>query len=130
MYWGARAPRGLPVLRALSRETSVPAVARAAVTALARYGDPAALPEILRHAGHPEAEVRRAVATALRALPPADHPEAVEHLRALAEDSDAEVRDRATRTSAGPGRGIREARETRETREAREARAAREARDV
>ncbi|MER7679767.1 ankyrin repeat domain-containing protein [Streptomyces sp. NPDC096934] len=89
------APRGRQVLRELARETRHPVVARAAVVALGRREDPAALPEVLHHAGHPEAAVRAAVADALAALLPAGHSEGLERLRALAEDHDAEVRARA-----------------------------------
>nr|WP_282189841.1 HEAT repeat domain-containing protein [Streptomyces sp. RPA4-2] len=64
----SRAPRSRQVLRELARETGHPVVARAAVAALGRRADPAALPEVLRHAEHPEAAVRAAVADALAGL--------------------------------------------------------------
>lgn len=91
----SRAPRSRQVLRELARETGHPVVARAAVAALGRRADPAALPEVLRHAEHPEAAVRAAVADALAGLLAAGHTEGMEQLRALAEDHDTEVRARA-----------------------------------
>lgn len=94
-------PRGRQVLRELARETGDPLAARAAVAALGRLADPAALPEVLRHAGHPEARVRAAVADALAGLLPPGHTEGLERLRALAGDHDTEVSTRAARTLAG-----------------------------
>ncbi|MFE4369917.1 ankyrin repeat domain-containing protein [Streptomyces sp. NPDC056835] len=47
------AARAVPLLRELSRRAVEPELVRAVVVALGQYGDPAALPEILRHTGHP-----------------------------------------------------------------------------
>ncbi|MFC9337617.1 ankyrin repeat domain-containing protein [Streptomyces sp. NPDC057020] len=66
------------------------------VTALGECGDPAAVPELLAAAGHPDAAVRRAVAGALAGIVPAGHLEALGVLLALSRDGDARVRDWAT----------------------------------
>ncbi|MBT2444701.1 HEAT repeat domain-containing protein, partial [Streptomyces sp. ISL-36] len=96
------APRSLPVLRRLARETArngggqgrEPALA--VVTALGRIGDPAALDEVVAFAGHADAEVRRAVGCALTGLVPAGRPRAVGTLIQLSRDHDSGVRDWAT----------------------------------
>ncbi|TLS40912.1 hypothetical protein FE633_38960 [Streptomyces montanus] len=90
---GPFAARSLPVLRELARATSEPVTSRSVVAALGLQRDPAALPEILRHAGHPDAGVRRAVAVALCGLVPADHQEGIERLISLTRDADRDVRD-------------------------------------
>ncbi len=69
------AARALPLLRELAREARDPEPVQAAVLALGHHGDPAALPEILRHADHPDAEVRHRVALSLLGLVPAGHQE-------------------------------------------------------
>ncbi|GAA1508894.1 hypothetical protein GCM10009730_11260 [Streptomyces albidochromogenes] len=97
------AARALPLLRELAREAgdSDSELAQAAVLALGHHGDPTALPEILRHAGHPEAEVRHRVALSLIGLVPAGHREGAAALIALSRDPDDEVRDWATLALAG-----------------------------
>ncbi|MFE5024058.1 ankyrin repeat domain-containing protein [Streptomyces sp. NPDC056656] len=90
---GQYTARSLPVLRALARTALDTAGLRSAVVALGHLGDPAALPEILLHAGHPEPGVRRAVALALTGLVPAGHDEAVAALVALTHDADGDVRN-------------------------------------
>ncbi|MET7753190.1 ankyrin repeat domain-containing protein [Streptomyces sp. NPDC005389] len=118
------APSAVPVLRRLAAEVTVagppreaglagrgripsarepgpsPAPARepvlSVVTALGECGDPAAVPELLAAAGHPDAAVRRAVAGALAGIVPAGHLEALGVLLALSRDGDARVRDWAT----------------------------------
>jgi HEAT repeat protein len=74
-----------------------PLMRRAAVTALGFLWDPHALPAILRHAGHPAANVRHSVAFAIPGAagdPPS--PAAVDALIALSADPDSEARDWAT----------------------------------
>ncbi|MET7718120.1 ankyrin repeat domain-containing protein [Streptomyces sp. NPDC005407] len=90
------AARALPLLRELSREAREPELIQAVVLGLGHHGDVAALPEILRHAGHPDAEVRNQVALSLFGLVPGDHAEGIEALIALSRDADAHVRDWAT----------------------------------
>lgn len=90
------AGRALPLLRELSREARDPELIQAVVLGLGHHGDPAALPEILRHAGHPALEVRNQVALSLFGLVPSDHTEGIETLIALSRDTDAHVRDWAT----------------------------------
>ncbi|MFF5916942.1 ankyrin repeat domain-containing protein [Streptomyces flavochromogenes] len=115
------APSAVPVLRRLAAEVTVaappprepgPAALRrvpsarepgparepvlSVVSALGECGDPAAVPELLAAAGHPDAAVRRAVAGALAGIVPAGHPEALGVLLALSRDGDARVRDWAT----------------------------------
>ncbi|MGC5346014.1 ankyrin repeat domain-containing protein [Streptomyces sp. DT171] len=89
------AARAVPLLRALAREADDREPVRAAVTALGHHGDRSALPEILRHAGHPDRGVRYAVASALSGLAPADRVDGVAALVALSGDTDARVRGRA-----------------------------------
>ncbi|MFF0447862.1 ankyrin repeat domain-containing protein [Streptomyces sp. NPDC004609] len=96
---GPRGPftaRALPVLRETAREAEDAGLIRAAVLALGHHGDPAALPEILRHSGHPEAEVRLQVALALFGLVPGDHAGGVGALITLSGDGDERIRDWAT----------------------------------
>ncbi|MGW7055911.1 HEAT repeat domain-containing protein [Streptomyces sp. NPDC054887] len=97
------AARALPLLRELAREAgdSDPELAQAAVLALGHHGDPAALPEILRHAGHPDPDVRHRVALSLIGLVPAGHREGEAALVMLSRDRDDEVRDWATLALAG-----------------------------
>ncbi|WP_137990004.1 ankyrin repeat domain-containing protein [Streptomyces vilmorinianum] len=70
--------------------------ARAVVAALGQCGEPAALPELLAFASHPDEEVRRALGCALTGLVPAGDARAVETLVALSRDHDSGVRDWAT----------------------------------
>ncbi|WP_351225492.1 ankyrin repeat domain-containing protein [Streptomyces sp. NPDC002133] len=88
--------RVVPLLRELARAADEPELIRAAVAGLGQQGDPAALPEILRHAGHDDPEIRFGVAVALHGLVPGDHAEAVRVLLGLTRDSDDGVRDWAT----------------------------------
>jgi HEAT repeat protein len=86
----------LPVLIDASDDGHEDVVA-AAVTALGFLWDPRALPAILRHAGHPSANVRYSVAVAIPGAagdPPS--PDAIEALIALSADRDGETRDWAT----------------------------------
>ncbi|WP_455354316.1 ankyrin repeat domain-containing protein [Streptomyces sp. SYSU K217416] len=95
------AARSLPVLRELAREAVEPELIQSAVLALGHHGDAAALPEILRHAGHPDREVRYRVALALGGMVPGDHAEAIGVLVTLSRDTDERVRDWATMALAG-----------------------------
>ncbi|WP_033318015.1 ankyrin repeat domain-containing protein [Streptomyces yerevanensis] len=90
------ASQSVPLLRELARETEQPLTLRSVVAALGQHQDPTALPEILRHAGHPDTGVRRAVAVALCGLVPASHAEGIARLVALAGDADRDVRNWAT----------------------------------
>lgn len=93
--------RIVPLLRELSREASDPELIQSAVLGLGHHADPAALPEILRHVGHPDPEVRHRVALSLGGLVPGDHTEGVAALITLSRDADAHVRDWATTALAG-----------------------------
>ncbi|MGW1142400.1 ankyrin repeat domain-containing protein [Streptomyces zhihengii] len=95
------AARALPLLRELSREARDPELVQAAVNALGHHADPAAVPDIVRHAAHPGAPVRRRVATALCGLVPGDDAEGLAALITLGGDPDTEVRDWATTALAG-----------------------------
>ncbi|MFC9390795.1 ankyrin repeat domain-containing protein [Streptomyces venezuelae] len=66
------------------------------VSALGECADPAAVPDLLAAAAHPDAAVRRAVAGSLAGIVPAGHAEALGVLLALSRDGDARVRDWAT----------------------------------
>ncbi|HEY9370706.1 ankyrin repeat domain-containing protein [Streptomyces sp.] len=90
------APRALPLLRELSREARDGALVESVVAGLGQFADPAALPEILRHAGHPDPDVRRRVAVAATGLVPEGDARAVDALVALSRDADTGVRDWAT----------------------------------
>jgi HEAT repeat protein len=86
----------LPLLIDASRDEDADVIA-AAVTALGFLCDPRALPAILRHAGHPSANVRHSVAVAIPGTagdPPSPH--AITALIALSADPDSEARDWAT----------------------------------
>ncbi|MEU0528749.1 ankyrin repeat domain-containing protein [Streptomyces niveus] len=95
------ADRALSPLRELCAGAKTPELVGASVTALGKLGAADGLPEILRHAGHPDAAVRRRVAVALAGLVPGDHEEGVAALTALAADIDGSVRERATTALAG-----------------------------
>ncbi|WP_405619143.1 ankyrin repeat domain-containing protein [Streptomyces sp. NBC_01508] len=97
----AFAARALAPLRELSARAVTPELIAASVTALGQRGDVDGLPEILRHAGHPDAAIRRRVAGALVGLVPGDHEEGVAALTALGADIDGTVRERATTALAG-----------------------------
>ncbi|MEV0095586.1 HEAT repeat domain-containing protein [Streptomyces sp. NPDC050738] len=88
--------RSLPILRDLARTAVHPELIQSAVLALGHHGDPAALPEILQHAAHPDRDVRHRVTLALHGLVPADDTEALAALITLTQDPDEEVRDWAT----------------------------------
>ncbi|MFH9721553.1 ankyrin repeat domain-containing protein [Streptomyces sp. NPDC017254] len=92
------APSAVPVLRRLAAEVAPSArePVLSVVWALGECADPAAVPELLAAAGHPDAAVRRAVAGALAGIVPAGHTEALGVLLALSRDGDARVRDWAT----------------------------------
>jgi hypothetical protein len=93
--------RAVPVLRELSRRAAAPEVAGAVVEALGQQGDPAVLPEILRHRAHPDAGVRRRVALASTGLVPGGDGEAVAALAELSGDPDPTVRRGAVAALAG-----------------------------
>ena len=99
-------------MRELAREARDEELIRAAVLGLGHHGDPAALPEILRHAGHPDAAVRHDVALSLFGLVPDGHREGTEALIALSRDTDDQVRDWATTALAHLGGDTAEIRET------------------
>nr|WP_308315875.1 ankyrin repeat domain-containing protein [Streptomyces sp. CC228A] len=92
--------RALPVLRELGREVREAEPALAVVRALGAQGDPAVLPDVLRHAVHPDTRVRRGVAVAVTGLVPRGHREAVAALTVLARDGDAGVRAAAAHALA------------------------------
>ncbi|MCQ0022313.1 ankyrin repeat domain-containing protein [Streptomyces somaliensis DSM 40738] len=96
----AFAVRAVPVLRELAREAREAEVVLSVVRALAARGDASVLPDVLRHAVHPDARVRRGVAAAVTGLLPAGHREGVAALVALARDGDAAVRAAAVRALA------------------------------
>lgn len=85
----------LPILLAEIDQAVEPRLLQAALTATAHLGDGRALTSVLRHAGHRDALVRRAVAFTLPTLgdPAAPVPAAVEALIELSRDADAQVRD-------------------------------------
>ncbi|MFF9342094.1 MULTISPECIES: ankyrin repeat domain-containing protein [unclassified Streptomyces] len=89
------AASAVPVLRRLAAEAAGTArePVLSVVTALGACGEQAAVPELLAAAGHPDPEVRRAVAGALAGLVPAGHMEALGVLLGLSRDGDARVRD-------------------------------------
>ncbi|KUH38936.1 hypothetical protein ATE80_10290 [Streptomyces kanasensis] len=97
---GPFAVRALPVLRELAREVREADVVLAVVRALGAQGDAAVLPDVLRHAVHPDARVRRGVAVAVTGLVPTGHREGLAALVALARDGDAAVRAAAVRALA------------------------------
>ncbi|WP_236245346.1 ankyrin repeat domain-containing protein [Streptomyces sp. CC210A] len=104
--------RALPVLRELGREAREAELALAVVRALGVQGDAAVLPDVLRHAVHPDARVRRGVAVAVTGLVPHGHREAVAALTALVRDGDAGVRAAAAHAlavAAEDSPGVREA---------------------
>ncbi|MGW2058367.1 ankyrin repeat domain-containing protein [Streptomyces sp. NPDC001840] len=105
------ADRAVPLLRALSRQAVEPELVRAVVVGLGQHADPAALPEILRHTGHPDTGVRRLAALALTGLVPGDHRDGVWALILLSRDADASVRDRAVPALAEVDADTREIRE-------------------
>ncbi|MCT4355146.1 ankyrin repeat domain-containing protein [Streptomyces sp. Je 1-79] len=91
--------QAVPVLRRLAAQAAADAArepALSVVIALGRCGEPQALPELLALASHPDAEVRRALGSALTGPVPAGHSEAVATLIALSRDHDHGVRDWAT----------------------------------
>lgn len=94
------AARALPVLRELAREAREPELALAVVRALGAQGDPAVLPDVLRHAVHPDPRVRRGVAVAITGLVPEGHREGVTSLATLTRDGDASVRAAAVHALA------------------------------
>nr|WP_235617454.1 HEAT repeat domain-containing protein [Streptomyces thermolilacinus] len=100
---GVFAARAVPVLRELAREVREADVVLAVVRALGAQGDASVLPDVLRHAVHPDARVRRGVAVAVTGLVPEGHREGVAALVALARDGDAAVRAAAVHALAvGP----------------------------
>ncbi|MFD3525678.1 ankyrin repeat domain-containing protein [Streptomyces sp. NPDC058653] len=93
------AARALPPLRELCAGARTPELIGTCVTALGRQGDTAVLPEILRHAGHPDPGIRRRVTAALAGLVAGGEEEDEEGLvalTALSADIDNAVRERAT----------------------------------
>ncbi|MFE9247499.1 ankyrin repeat domain-containing protein [Streptomyces sp. NPDC007088] len=106
--WGEA--RAVPLLRGLARRSREPEPLVAVAAALARYGDPAAVPELVALATRPWARVRAAVAGAL-----AGRSGGVGALVALARDPVTEVRERAAEALRDPvepaarAGGVREA---------------------
>ncbi|MEU4079941.1 ankyrin repeat domain-containing protein [Streptomyces venezuelae] len=94
-------PPGSPASRAAAAGRAAAGVAArepllSVVSALGECADPAAVPDLLAAAAHPDAAVRRAVAGSLAGIVPAGHAEALGVLLALSRDGDARVRDWAT----------------------------------
>ncbi|MFB7361881.1 ankyrin repeat domain-containing protein [Streptomyces hydrogenans] len=89
------AASAVPVLRRLAAEAAGPArePVLSVVTALGACAEPAAVPELLTAADHPDPEVRRAVAGALAGIVPAGDMAALGVLLRLSRDGDARVRD-------------------------------------
>jgi HEAT repeat protein len=85
----------LPILLAEIDQAVEPRLLQVAITATAHLGDGRALTSVLRHAGHRDALVRRAVAFTLPALgdPSTPSPGTLEALIGLSRDADAQVRD-------------------------------------
>ncbi|MFG3493567.1 ankyrin repeat domain-containing protein [Streptomyces sp. NPDC047928] len=111
---GAFSARVLPVLRELAREAVAAELLVPVLAGLGAHGDPAAAPDVLRHAAHPDPAVRCAVAAALGRLARAGGSgapgargqgraagDAVGALVTLTGDGEAAVRERATRALAG-----------------------------
>ncbi len=94
---GARGA-AVPLLRELASREGPASLTRAAVRALGRHGDAAALPEVLARAGHPDAGVRERVARALGRLGSAGP--AVDALVVLARDGGPGVRAAAVEALA------------------------------
>lgn len=94
------ADKTVAVLRRRAVEEQDPVVLERVVAGLGHHFDMRTLPEILLHAGHPVADVRAAVALALRQLVPADHVTGIETLLALCQDESAQVRREATSSLA------------------------------
>ncbi|WP_329212135.1 ankyrin repeat domain-containing protein [Streptomyces sp. NBC_00683] len=105
------AARSVPLLRELAREAVDAELIQSAVLGLGHHEDPAALPEILRHAEHPDRSVRRAVTLALFGPAATDRPEAVAALITLSGDTDEGVRDWATTALAAADDDTAEIRE-------------------
>ncbi|MEO5874291.1 MAG: ankyrin repeat domain-containing protein [Streptosporangiaceae bacterium] len=90
------AARSLPLLLRMTREESDPRLLRSLIISLSHHGDSAALPEVLKHARHPDSRVRDAVAFSLMSvLPPGDGLGAAELIRLTGDDHEY-VRDWAT----------------------------------
>lgn len=85
----------LRILLAELDQAQDPRLLQAAITALAHLGDGRALSSLLRHAGHRDAGIRRAVAFALPAIVDERYPtpEIEDTLVELGEDQDEAVRD-------------------------------------
>lgn len=81
------------ISRMLERETEIRPLA-SAIFALGHLDDPSAVPLILKHATHPNADIRFAVAFALG--PYANDPRAIQVLLKLTANQDEDVRDWAT----------------------------------
>lgn len=88
--------RTLPRLRRMTRDEEDPILLRSLVRALSDQGDAAALPELLRHARHPDERVRRAVTRALVKVLPPEQPMDADELIRLTGDEHEYVRDWAT----------------------------------
>ncbi|MFJ9843387.1 HEAT repeat domain-containing protein [Kitasatospora sp. NPDC101155] len=86
------------LLRRRAVEEQDPTVLERVIAGLGLHHQVRSIPEILLHARHLEAEIRRAVAAALHQLVQADHTEAITALLSLAGDKNANVR-RATATT-------------------------------
>lgn len=90
------ATRTLPLLRRMTREETDAGLLRSLIIGLSHHGDAAALPEVLKHARHPDHRVRDAVAFALMSVLPPDHALGTTELVGLTEDEHEYVRDWAT----------------------------------
>lgn len=77
-----------------------PGVLTEIICGLGLHHEPRAVPAILRHAGHPEPDVRAQVAAALTGMVAPDDTEALGTLLALVEDRDPQVRRCAAATLA------------------------------
>ncbi|MBY8876189.1 HEAT repeat domain-containing protein [Actinacidiphila acidipaludis] len=88
----------IDLLRRRAAVEEDPGVLTEILRALGLHDDTRALPQILRHAGHPEPEVRAQAAASLHGMVVPDNPEALRTVLTLTEDADAQVRRNAAST--------------------------------